>query len=217
MAAARCGLARHAKPLCRPSHNLNSLLAATWRFGPPLGTFGLLWIVGRDSLIVDAACRAYLSECKFGRKSPRKNEPSTWLKPGNEPQAILPFQFTELRPGKDKSVLLASTDFIDKEVLTRFAGNCRGVAGNVFFIEKLAQQPSYYAADGVDYFGLTAQPLDDARYVDSASPGSRRSDVPRSFVTGNILSTEVDRSTAGFGVIVTISTISWLPRSRRFG
>src|SRR5512147_201144 len=47
-------------------------------------------------------------------------------------------------------------------------------------------------------------------------PGSRRCDWPRSLATGKILSTAVERSTAGFGVIVTISVMRWLnPRAIR--
>lgn len=83
------------------------------------------------------------------------------------------FQFTELRAGKDKSVLLTGTNFVYEEILTRFAGNRRGIAGNAFLIEKLAQQTSNHAAGGIDRMGLTAQPLDDARYIDSASPRGR--------------------------------------------
>ena len=79
-------------------------------------------------------------------------------------------------------------------------------AGNAFVIERHAQQTSDHAASGVGRVGITVQPFDDGATY--ASPGSRRSDVPRSSATGKILSTDVDRSRAGFGVIVAISTIS---------
>src|SRR5579883_1464435 len=46
-------------------------------------------------------------------------------------------------------------------------------------------------------------------------PGSRRCEVPRSLVTGTIRSTEVDRSTAGLGVTVTMSVMSAVPRIGR--
>ena len=47
-------------------------------------------------------------------------------------------------------------------------------------------------------------------------PGSRRCDWPRSLATGRILSTAVERSTAGLGVIVTMSVMDWFePRTIR--
>jgi hypothetical protein len=71
----------------------------------------------------------------------------------------------QLRAGKDKSVLLAGTDFVYEEIPARFASNRRVMAGNAFFIEKLVQQTSNHPAGGVDRMGITAQPFGDARLI----------------------------------------------------
>jgi hypothetical protein len=83
------------------------------------------------------------------------------------------------------------------------------VAGNALLIKQLPQQLSDRSADRVDRTGVAAKPPDNPRDIDSAPPGSRRCDWPRSLATGTILSTTVERSTAGFGVIVTISVMCW--------
>ena len=114
----------------------------------------------------------------------------------------------QLRAGKDKSVLLAGTDFVYEEIPARFASNRRVMAGNAFFIEKLVQQTSNHPAGGVDRMGITAQPFGDARYIDRDAPA--RSYRPKS--TGR---------RPDSGVIVAISIITWFeartdPRLRRF-
>ena len=118
----------------------------------------------------------------------------------------------EPRTGKNEAVLLARTDFVDEEILPRLGRNRPGVAGNALLIEQLPQQLSDRSAYRVDRTGIAAEPPDDPRDIDAAPAGSRRCVLPRSLATGTILSTAVERSIAGLGVIVTISVMGWLDR-----
>ena len=122
----------------------------------------------------------------------------------------------QLRAGKDKSVLLAGTDFVYEEIPARFASNRRVMAGNAFFIEKLVQQTSNHPAGGVDRMGITAQPFGDARYIDRDAPTCREGLRPARSYRPKSTGRRPDS-----GVIVALSIITWFeartdPRLRRF-
>ena len=114
----------------------------------------------------------------------------------------------ELRSGKNEAILLLRADLVDEEVFPRLTCTVSGVAGDALLIEQLPQQPSDRAAHRIDRAGIVTKPLiTRATLIPPPPPGSRRCDRPRNLATGTILSTAVERSTAGLGVIVTMSVM----------
>ena len=66
---------------------------------------------------------------------------------------------------------LPVADFVDEEILPRFAGNRPGLADDTFPIEQLPQQASDRAADRIDRVRIAAEPPDHPRHIDPAAAG----------------------------------------------